>query len=127
VLVRGTIALKTLVLGLGHPIRTDDGVGIYVVRAAGARCGRNDVAFAEASAGGLQLLDFMAGYERLILVDAIQTRAGRPGDVYRLLSGDGAIAQSLLIRSTRSPSAERMSTINGVFPSACVAQARQGS
>jgi len=88
--------LKTLVLGLGNPILTDDGVGIYVVRAlAGNHRGnhrglplRDDVVFAEASVGGLRLLDAIAGYERVIMVDAIQTPDGEPGEVYRLCPSD---------------------------------------
>jgi len=76
--------LKTLVLGLGNPILTDDGVGIYVARAVAACCQRDDVIFAEASVGGLRLLDVIVGYERVIIVDAIQTRDGKPGDVHRL-------------------------------------------
>ena len=80
--------MKTLVLGLGNPILTDDGVGIHVVRAATARCQRDDVTFTEASVGGLRLLDVIAGYERVIMVDAIQTRDGKPGDIHRLHPND---------------------------------------
>jgi hydrogenase maturation protease len=81
--------MKTLVLGLGNPILTDDGVGIHVVRAAANRCSLfRDVVLAEASVGGLRLLDLLAGYERVIVVDAIQTRGGQPGDLYRLGPGD---------------------------------------
>lgn len=81
--------MKTLVLGLGNPILTDDGVGIHVVRAAATLCGpASGVAFAEASVGGLRLLDLLAGYERVVLVDAIQTREGPPGTIYRLGTGD---------------------------------------
>jgi hydrogenase maturation protease len=77
--------MKTLVLGLGNPILTDDGVGIYVVRAAAAQCApRKGVTFTEASLGGLRLLDLLVGYERVILIDAIQTRDGQPGNIYRL-------------------------------------------
>jgi hydrogenase maturation protease len=77
--------MKILVLGLGNPILTDDGVGIHIVRAAASRCFPvNSVVFAEASVGGLRLLDLLAGYDRVILVDAIQTPGGRSGDVYRL-------------------------------------------
>jgi len=74
-----------LVLGLGNPILTDDGAGIHVVRAAAARISpESSVTFAEASVGGLRLLDMLEGYERVILIDAIQTGDGHPGDVYRL-------------------------------------------
>jgi len=76
--------LTTLVLGLGNPILTDDGVGIHAVRAVAAHCQRHDVAFAEASVGGLRLLDTIAGYEQVIVVDAIQTHDGDPGDIHRL-------------------------------------------
>ena len=81
--------MKTLVLGLGNPILTDDGVGIHVVRAVARQCPRHLAAtFAEASVGGLRLLDTLKGYDRVILVDAIQTRDGLPGSVYRLGLGD---------------------------------------
>lgn len=77
--------MKTLVLGLGNPILTDDGVGIHAVRAAAARCAPvGGLAFAEASVGGLRLLDLLAGYDRVIVVDAIQTRDGQPGTIFRL-------------------------------------------
>ncbi len=80
--------MRTLVVGLGNPILTDDAVGIQVAAAAAQCCTRADVAFAEASVGGLRLLDVLAGYERAILVDAIQTPGGRPGEIYRLGPGD---------------------------------------
>ena len=76
--------MKTLVVGLGNPILTDDGVGIYVVRELAAQGQPDGVDVAEASVGGLRLLDVLRGYERVILVDAIQTRDGSPGDIYRL-------------------------------------------
>lgn len=79
--------MKTLVLGLGNPILTDDGVGIHVVRALAGRLNRPDVEVTESSLGGLRLLDTVAGYDRLILVDAIQTE-GEIGQVYRLGPND---------------------------------------
>jgi hydrogenase maturation protease len=82
------MATKTLVLGLGNPILTDDGVGIHAVRAAAARAQCDGVTFAEASVGGLRLLDILTGYERAILVDAIQTPGGRPGEITLLHPND---------------------------------------
>ncbi len=78
------LKMKTLVLGLGNTILTDDGVGVRVAQAAAETCQKDDVTFAEASVGGLRLLDVIAGYDRVIMVDAIQTRDGQPGDLYRL-------------------------------------------
>lgn len=92
-------AVKTLVLGLGNPILTDDGVGIHIVRAVARRCSSNQsVVFAEASVGGLRLLDVIEGYDRLVLVDAIQTHANQPGTMHRLHPGD--LKQSLHSGST---------------------------
>jgi hydrogenase maturation protease len=80
--------LKTLVLGMGNTILCDDGVGIYVVQEAARRCQRDDVEFADASVGGMRLLDVIAGYDRIIMVDAIKTADGKPGDIRRLNPGD---------------------------------------
>lgn len=85
--MRKTAAVKTLVLGLGNSILTDDGVGIHVVRAVGTRLQRDGVAFAEASIGGLRLLDAITGCDRVVIVDAIQGR-GKPGDVHSLCPND---------------------------------------
>jgi hydrogenase maturation protease len=72
---------KTLVLGMGNPILTDDGVGIHVVRALRAQTLPPGVFFAEAGIGGLRLLEEIAGYERVVLVDAILAPGGRPGEI----------------------------------------------
>jgi hydrogenase maturation protease len=78
--------MKTLVVGLGNPILGDDGIGIRVARAiANTNCvADSKVEFLEASLGGLALAEQLQGYDRVILVDAIQTRGGKPGAVYRL-------------------------------------------
>ena len=90
--------MKSLVLGLGNPILTDDGIGIHVVRALAAQWSGVGVDFEEASVGGLRLLEVIAGYDRLILVDAIQTPEGRPGQIHRLAAG--ALVASLHAGST---------------------------
>lgn len=78
---------RTLILGLGNPILGDDGVGWCVVEAlesrvpAGVECDRQ-------ASGGLALMERLVGYDRVILIDAIQTRNGRPGAVYRFALDD---------------------------------------
>jgi len=80
----GNSQLKTLVLGLGNPILSDDGVGIKVVQEVGAALQRDDVVVNQASVGGLGLLELVAGYDKVIIVDAIQTENGVPGEVHYL-------------------------------------------
>jgi hydrogenase maturation protease len=75
---------KTLVLGLGNPILSDDGVGLGVARELEKRLEPQEATVIEASLGGLNLLDLLVGYERVIIIDAIKTEGGRPGQVHRL-------------------------------------------
>jgi len=62
---------KTLVLGLGNTLLCDDGVGIYVAREIRKRVKDPNMVVKEASLGGLELLDLMAGFDRVILIDAM--------------------------------------------------------
>lgn len=66
--------MKTLVVGLGNPILTDDGVGVLVAAQVATRIPPthwSEITVTEASLGGLRLMELMLGYERVILIDAI--------------------------------------------------------
>lgn len=76
--------MKTLVLGLGNPILCDDGVGCCVAKELEGRLDRREFTVMEASVGGLSLLDLLVGYDRAIIVDAIQTVGGKVGQIYQL-------------------------------------------
>jgi hydrogenase maturation protease len=77
--------MKTLLLGMGNPILTDDAIGVRLARDIGACLdGVPDLAVVpECSVGGLNLLDVLAGFERVIVFDSIHTVDGVPGDWYR--------------------------------------------
>lgn len=77
-----------MILGLGNTILTDDGVGIYIVRAIGKSRKNALVEVEEAAAGGLELLDLLSGYERAILVDAVPLENQPPGTFVRLIPED---------------------------------------
>jgi hydrogenase maturation protease len=76
--------MKTLVLGLGNPILSDDGVGIRVAHEVAGQAHDRQVTVTETSGAGLGLLDFITGYDRVIIIDAIQTKEGTAGQIYRL-------------------------------------------
>jgi len=76
--------VKTLILGLGNPILSDDGVGIRVARALEGRLNQPNVNVMETSVAGLDFLELLVGYDRAIIIDAIQTNEGKAGQVYRL-------------------------------------------
>ena len=75
--------VKTLILGIGNPILSDDGVGLCVAKAVKDRLNRPDITVMETSVTGLDFLDLLTGYDRAIIIDAIQTRQGEIGQVYR--------------------------------------------
>ena len=79
--------MKTLVLGIGNPILSDDGVGIHVARLLKKK-ELPDTTVEELAASGLELLDVILGYDKVVIIDAIQTRRGRPGQLHILEERD---------------------------------------
>ena len=77
---------KTLVLGLGNPILSDDGVGLRVAAGLEGRARRRRNGH-RGNLAGLDLLELLSGYDRAIIIDAIQTEGGQPGRIYRLDPG----------------------------------------
>ena len=75
--------MKTLILGLGNPILSDDGVGIRVARALEGRLNQPNVTVMETSVAGLDFLELMVGYDRAIIIDSIQTKEGKVGQIYQ--------------------------------------------
>jgi hydrogenase maturation protease len=75
--------VRTVLIGVGNPVRADDAVGLHVARAVRARApGACDVE--ELWAGGLSLVEAMSGYDRAIVVDALAGEGVAPGEVVRL-------------------------------------------
>jgi len=81
------IPVKVLVLGVGNPILSDDGVGIHVARELKKR-EMPGVDVEELAASGLELLDAVRGYDKVVIIDAIQTTKGKPGELYVLEEKD---------------------------------------
>ena len=81
--------MKTLILGLGNPILTDDGVGVRVAQEIQKQLPiGSPIEVTEVSIGGLTLMESMIGYGRVFLIDAIQTKKGTPGSIYRMTVDD---------------------------------------
>lgn len=80
--------MKTLVLGLGNPVLTDDGVGWHVTQQLAARfSGCDGVEVRESCLGGLSLMEELVGYDAAVIVDAVCSGAP-PGTVHDLHVGD---------------------------------------
>lgn len=73
--------MNTVILGIGNPILTDDGVGIKI-----AQCIKQEkpqLKLIETCEGGLALLDHVVDCDRLIIIDSIKM-AGKPGELFEL-------------------------------------------
>jgi len=74
--------MNTLILGIGNPILTDDGVGIKIARKI--KEGNPELEVIETSEAGIALLDLIAGYDKLVIIDSVKTGQEKPGKVYKL-------------------------------------------
>ena len=81
--------MKTLILALGNPILSDDGVAYEVVDRLAERLRSSDVErdgncdIIKSSAATMDIIPKLAGYERLIVIDAVQLGSAPPGTVHR--------------------------------------------
>jgi len=74
--------MSTLILGIGNPILSDDGVGIRIAQRL-----KEEKPYLEVettSEAAITLLDLVVGYNRLIIIDSIKTGQGKPGELYKL-------------------------------------------
>jgi hydrogenase maturation protease len=85
--------MKTLVLGIGNPILCDDGAGIKVAREVGKKLDDPQITVSETSAAGLTLLDSIVGYDKVVIIDAIQTQKGKAGQIYHMKPDDFSFAK----------------------------------
>lgn len=72
----------TVIIGMGNPLLSDDGVGIVVAQAVAVEIGAGLLTVTELHTGGIRLMEAMAGFDRAVVVDAMQT-GGNPGTVCR--------------------------------------------
>ena len=93
--------MSVRIIGLGNSILTDDGVGIYAAREVSRRLSKDhagvNVDIVETEVGGFTLMELMAGWKKVILLDAIQFEGLQPGTVVRIDPED--LHTSLRIRS----------------------------
>jgi hydrogenase maturation protease len=81
--------MRTLILGLGNPILSDDGIGLSIAQRLEGRWSGVDVT--TTTIVGLGLLDLVKGYDKVFLIDACIRQGRHPGKVIKLAKGDGAL------------------------------------
>jgi len=97
--------MRTLILGLGNPLVTDDSVGLRVAaELKRLLADRPDMEVAEDYWGGLRLMERMVGFDRAIVIDAIQTGAA-PGTIHHLTPGSIPTQRSASAHDVTLPTA----------------------
>ncbi len=93
--------MSVRIIGLGNSILRDDGVGIYAAREVRRRLADEGqdggVDIVESEVAGFALMELMAGWKQVILIDSIQFDDLKPGTVVRINPDD--LHTSLRIRS----------------------------
>jgi hydrogenase maturation protease len=81
-------AFKTLVLGVGNKLMSDEGVGVHVIeRLAAGYDIPEEVQVLDGGTLGMDLLYYLEGIENLLLVDAVEAHK-EPGTIIRLEGED---------------------------------------
>ncbi|MGA3015155.1 MAG: hydrogenase maturation protease [Bacteroidales bacterium] len=73
---------KILILGIGNDILKDDGIGPRLVKDLQKEVFPEDICFKTSSMGGLEILELIREYHTVLILDAIKTKDGIPGEVY---------------------------------------------
>lgn len=74
-------------MGIGNTIRGDDGIGIYIAEEIKKKLvnKKNKVTVISTETAGLNLLDLIVGYNKLIIVDSIQVSSNNElGHIFEL-------------------------------------------
>lgn len=76
-----------LILGMGNPILSNDGVGLLIAEEVGRRIRLRGVEVVAVTLVGLNLLDEVVGYDVVFLIDALTTGERGFGEVVKMKRG----------------------------------------
>ena len=80
---------EVLILGIGNELLTDDAIGPFLIHELEEYFKSNpQIKFETACCGGLQILETIVGYKKVILIDAIKSKNGKLGEVLLLSPED---------------------------------------
>jgi hydrogenase maturation protease len=79
---------QILVLGIGNEHLTDDGIGPKVIGDLQKMSFPVPLQFQTAFLGGLEIVELIDGYKKVIFIDAIRTKDGSPGSIYHYTPDD---------------------------------------
>jgi hydrogenase maturation protease len=81
--------MKTLILGMGNTLISDDGIGIVTLRYLEKILSHeSDITFCETSWGGFRIIDLLEGFDYAVVIDAIKTNNKPIGYIYQYKPSD---------------------------------------
>ncbi|MFD2935158.1 hydrogenase maturation protease [Spirosoma flavum] len=76
---------KTAIMGFGNPVRSDDGVGCYVIEQLRESLGEEpEISLFDMGTSAFEVLFQLRGHERILIVDAVINTGEIPGTLYKL-------------------------------------------
>lgn len=110
--------MRARVIGIGNPLRGDDGVGPAVVEALKRRGLPEGVEAVDGGQAGLGLVGLMEGADRVVLVDAAEMGAA-PGAFRAFGPGEALVSREILgcgVHEARVGAALRVAEALGCLP-----------
>lgn len=76
---------QVAVMGFGNPVRSDDGIGMYVIEEIKKKIGENgSVSIFDMGTSGFEVLFEIKGHEKIILVDAVINTDEPVGSLFKV-------------------------------------------
>lgn len=75
-------SIKTVILGVGNELLSDEGVGVHVVKALQKMELPTDIELYEGGTDGFGLLNIITAADRLVVIDSLKGGA-EPGSIYK--------------------------------------------
>jgi hydrogenase maturation protease len=76
--------MKTIIIGMGNTIMSDDGVGIRVARILKERLSNYPgIEVQETPLAGMNLVPMLEGFDRAVVIDAVETTNSVPGTLHK--------------------------------------------
>ena len=79
------IMKQVAIMGFGNPVRSDDGIGMYVIEELKKKLGeKKSVSIFDMGTSGFEVLFELKGHEKIILIDAVKNTSEPVGSLFKV-------------------------------------------
>ena len=76
---------KTVIMGFGNPVRSDDGIGIYVIDELKKKLPNTEnITILDMGTSAFEVLFQLKGHTKILIVDAVINTGETPGTLYKV-------------------------------------------